>query len=92
MRKIIDEALKLPLEGKKELYYALQDDLKEDTVLREDELTPEQWQEVNKRSHEIESGKARFISKEQLVDYLPTPYPSREGITPLIYYNSTSFE
>jgi hypothetical protein len=70
MRKIIDEALKLPLEEKKELYYALQDDLKEDTVLREDELTPEQWQEVNKRNHEIESGKARFISKEQLVDYL----------------------
>ncbi len=70
MLKIIDEALKLPLEEKKELYYALQDDLKEDTILREDELTPEQWQEVNKRNHEIESGKARFISKEQLVAYL----------------------
>ena len=53
MSKIIDEALKLPPEEKKELYYALQDDLKEDTVLREDELTPEQWQEVNKRNHEI---------------------------------------
>ena len=70
MRKIIEKALKLPIEEKKELYYALQDDLKEDAVLREDELTPEQWQLVNNRNNEIESGKARLISKEQLVDYL----------------------
>lgn len=70
MRKIIENALKLPLKEKRDLYYALQDDLNEDTVLREDELTPEQWQEVNKRIKESESGKAQFISKEQLVDYL----------------------
>lgn len=70
MRKIIEDILKLPLEEKRDLYYALKEDLNEDTVLREDELTPEQWQEVNKRSDEIESGKAQFISKEQLIGYL----------------------
>lgn len=70
MHKIIEDALKLPLNEKRDLYYALQDDLNEDIVLREDELTPEQWQELNKRYNESESGKAKFISKEQLVDYL----------------------
>ena len=70
MQKIIEEALKLSIEEKRDLYYALQNDLNEDTVLREDELTPAQWQEVHKRSKEIESGKATLISKEQLVDYL----------------------
>lgn len=70
MRKIIADALKLPIEEKKNLYYALQDDLNEDIILREDELTPEQWREVNKRSAEIASGKATLISKDQLADYL----------------------
>ncbi|MDB5209494.1 MAG: hypothetical protein JWQ30_321 [Sediminibacterium sp.] len=70
MRKIIEDVLKFPLEEKRDLYYALQQDLNEDTILREDELTPEQWQEVNKRNNDVESGKAQFISKEQLVDYL----------------------
>ncbi len=70
MQKIIEDALKLPFEEKRDLYYALQDDLNEDTVIREDELTSEQWQELNKRYNEGESGKAQFISKEQLVDYL----------------------
>jgi hypothetical protein len=70
MRKIIEDALKLSLEEKRDLYYALQDDLNEDTVLREDELTPEQWKEVTMRNNEFESGKAQLISKEGLVDYL----------------------
>lgn len=70
MRKIIEDILKLPLEEKRDLYYALRDDLNEDTVLREDELTPEQWQKLNKRNDEIESGKAELISREQLIDYL----------------------
>ncbi len=70
MRKIIEDALKLSLEEKRDLYYALQDDLNEDTVLREDELTPEQWKEINKRNSEVESGKATLISKEALVDYI----------------------
>ena len=70
MRKTIEDILKLPLKQKRDLYYALKEDLNEDTVLREDELTPEQWREVNKRSDEIESGKAQFISKKQLVNYL----------------------
>ena len=70
MRKIIEEALKLTIEEKRDLYYALHEDLKEDSVLREDELTPEQWEIVKNRTNDIESGKARLISKEQLVDYL----------------------
>ena len=70
MRRIIEEALKLSIEEKRDLYYALQDDLKEDNILREDELTAEQWQEVNKRNNEIEAGSTRLISKEELMDYL----------------------
>ena len=42
----------------------------EDIILRENELTLEQWQELNKRNNEVESGKAQFISKEQLLNYL----------------------
>jgi hypothetical protein len=70
MRKTIEDILKLPQEEKKNIYYALQDDLNEDLILREDELTPEQWREVNQRNSEIESGKAELISKGQLADYL----------------------
>jgi hypothetical protein len=58
------------MEEKKELYYALQQDLNEDTILREDELTPEQWREVNRRNHDTDTGKAQYISREQLLDYL----------------------
>ncbi|MES2329414.1 MAG: hypothetical protein V4539_07425 [Bacteroidota bacterium] len=70
MRKTIEDILKLPLEEKRDLYYALQQDLYEDNILREDELTPEQWQEVIKRNNGVESGKAQFISKEQLIVHL----------------------
>jgi hypothetical protein len=70
MRKTIEDILKLPPEEKRDIYYALQDDLNEDLILREDELTPEQWREVNQRNNEIESGKAQLISKDQLKDYL----------------------
>jgi hypothetical protein len=82
MHKIIEDALQLPMEEKKELYYALQQDLNEDTILREDELTPEQWREVNKRNHDIDTGKAQYISKEQLLDYLKerrNALPFKEG-------------
>ena len=82
MQKIIADALKLPLNEKRDLYYALQDDLNEDTVVREDELTPEQWLELNKRYNDSESGKAQFISKEQLVDYLKerrNDLPAKKG-------------
>jgi hypothetical protein len=70
MRKTIEDILKLPPEEKRDIYYALRDDLNEELILREDELTPEQWREVNNRNSEIESGEAQLISKEQLTDYL----------------------
>ncbi len=63
--------MKLPKEEKIKLYHALQDDLEaDDNVLREDELSPEQWIEINKRVADIESGSAKLISKEELDDFL----------------------
>ncbi len=82
MRKIIEDILKLPLDEKRDLYYALQEDLNEDTILREDELTPEQWKELNKRNNDVETGQAQFISKEQLLDYLKerrNALPAKKG-------------
>ncbi|MEO7530833.1 MAG: hypothetical protein ABIS69_05460 [Sediminibacterium sp.] len=82
MRKIIEDALKLPQDEKRDLYYALQNDLNEELVLREDELTPEQWQEVNKRNSEVESGNAKLISKEELLDQLKqrrNALPAKKG-------------
>ncbi|MEJ7829675.1 MAG: addiction module protein [Segetibacter sp.] len=44
---------------------ALQEDLEfDDDILAEDELTPEQWKELDKRVKDAESGKAEFISIE----------------------------
>ncbi len=63
MSSLIEEALKLPKEEKVKLYYALQEDLEfDDDILAEDELTPEQWKELDKRVKDAESGKAEFIS------------------------------
>jgi hypothetical protein len=36
----------------------------DDDILAEDELTPEQWKELDKRVKDAESGKAEFISIE----------------------------
>ena len=38
----------------------------DDDILAEDELTPEQWKELDKRVKDAESGKAEFISIEDL--------------------------
>lgn len=71
MSIIIEDVLKLPKEDKIKLYKALQEDLEpNENVLREDELTPEQWKEINKRAKEIESGKATLISRQELNDFL----------------------
>jgi hypothetical protein len=66
LSSLIEEALKLPKEEKVKLYYALQEDLEfDDNILAEDELTPEQWKELDKRVKDAESGKAESISIEK---------------------------
>ncbi len=61
----IEEALKLPKEEKVKLYYALQEDLEcNDTILAEDQLTPEQWKELGKRIKDTEAENTELISIE----------------------------
>ena len=69
MQNIIEEVLKLSKEEKMKLYQALQEDL-EENVLHEDELTQDQWIELNKRIGDIESGKAKLISRGELEEFL----------------------
>ena len=60
--KIIDKVMKLPKTEKIKLYYALQQDLDFDNdYLAEEDLTPKQWKELNKRIRNIESGKTKLI-------------------------------
>ncbi len=60
--KIIDTVLKLPQKEKVKLYYALQKDLDfDDDYLGEEDLTPKQWKELNKRIRDVESGKIKLI-------------------------------
>ncbi len=62
MSKIIEEILKLPKKKKIELYYALQENLDwDDNYLAEDDLTPEQWKELDKRVADLETGKVKAI-------------------------------
>lgn len=66
MRSIIEDALRLPKEEKVKLYYALQEDLNfEDNVLAEDELTPEQWKELERRTQDLADGKSGAIPIER---------------------------
>ena len=65
MSSFIEEALKLSKEEKEKLYYALQEDLDfNDNVLSEEELTHEQWRELDKRTGESELGKSELLSLE----------------------------
>ncbi|MEQ1798430.1 MAG: addiction module protein [Lacibacter sp.] len=60
--KIMDDVMKLPKKEKVKLYYALQEELDlSDDYLAEDDLTKEQWKELNKRIKDIDSGKAVLI-------------------------------
>jgi hypothetical protein len=70
MATVIEEALKLPKEEKLKLFHALQEELETEVVFREDELTKEQWAEINKRTSEIHSGKAKLISRNELAGFL----------------------
>ncbi len=65
--KIVDKILKLPKKDKVNLYYALQDDLDfDDDYLAENDLTPKQWAELNKRISDVESGKVKLIPWEKV--------------------------
>lgn len=60
--KIVDKVMNLPKKERVNLYYALQDNLDfDDDYLAEDDLTPEQWAELDKRIKDIESGKVKLI-------------------------------
>ena len=60
--KIMDDVMKLPKKEKVKLYYALQEELDlSDDYLAENDLTKEQWKELNKRIKDIDSGKAVLI-------------------------------
>ena len=59
---IIDKVMKLSKKEKVKLYYALQENLDfDDDYLAEDDLTPKQWKELNKRIAEIDFGKTKLI-------------------------------
>lgn len=63
--KILDDVLKLSKKEKVKLYYALQEDLDfEDDYLAENDLTKNQWKELNKRIKDIDTGKAVFIGSD----------------------------
>lgn len=68
MNTIIEQALQLPKEEKLELYFALQEDLNND--LDEDELTKEQWEQLNEISQQIENGSIKKISEEEMMMFL----------------------
>lgn len=70
MSTIIEQALQLPKEEKLELYYALQEDLDEE--VGEEELTKEQWEEVEKRYKDIENDASQFISGDEFLNKLDT--------------------
>lgn len=65
--KIVDKVMKLPKKEKVSLYYALQDNLDfDDDYLAEDDLTPQQWTELDKRINDIETGKVKLIPWEKV--------------------------
>jgi putative addiction module component (TIGR02574 family) len=57
-----DKVNKLSKKEKIQLYYSLQEELDwDDDYLAEDDLTPKQWKELDKRIADIDSGKAKLI-------------------------------
>ncbi len=71
MNSVIEEALKLSREEKIALYYQLQEDLDfEDEALQEDDLTPEQWKELNKREEAIKNGTMKMITRDEFNEFL----------------------
>jgi putative addiction module component (TIGR02574 family) len=58
-----EKVSKLSKKEKIQLYYSLQEELDlDDDYLAENDLTPKQWKELDKRMADIDSGKAKLIS------------------------------
>ncbi len=70
MNNIIEAAMKLPKEEKIKLYHALQEELEMDDELHEDDLTPEQWEELKRREQLIKEGKVKWLSRKDLNNFL----------------------
>lgn len=71
MSAIKERVLKLPVEEKIDLFYALKNDLRLGSdVLDNDGLSAEQWAEVKRREALIESGEATWIDQEELENLL----------------------
>ncbi len=66
MNTIIEQALQLPKEEKLELYFALQEDL-DNEQLEGDELTKEQWEEIQQRYKNIEDDASQFMSGDEFL-------------------------
>ena len=80
--KIVDKVMKLPKKDKVNLYYALQDNLDfDDDYLAEDDLTPKQWVELDKRISDIESGKANLIPWEKVKKQLDAKIKTLRSIS-----------
>jgi putative addiction module component (TIGR02574 family) len=60
-REILEAALALPTPKRTDLMYKLQDSIEEDTG-----LSPEWLAEIRRRSEEIDQGKAKFITREEM--------------------------
>ena len=65
MNTIIEQALQLPKEEKLELYYALQENLDEEAG--EEELTKEQWKQLNDITEQIDKGTIKKISELEMM-------------------------
>jgi putative addiction module component (TIGR02574 family) len=64
---LVEKVLKLPKKEKISLYYTLQNDLDfDDDYLSENDLTREQWTELDRRIKDIDSGKAKLIPWEKV--------------------------
>lgn len=69
MSTIIEQALQLSREEKLELYFALQEDLDEEAG---EELTKEQWEEIEKRYKDIKNETSQFMSGDEFLSKLHT--------------------
>lgn len=65
--KIAERVMKMPKKEKIKLYYELQRSLDlDDDYLAEEDLTPAQWAELDRRIKDIETGKAKLIPWEKV--------------------------
>jgi hypothetical protein len=71
MLTITEEILRLPRDEKLEILHTLQENLQNDDDILENEKMPEEvMTEVKRRMAMIETGEAKWIDKEELIDFL----------------------